>query len=237
LGQTIICGGLSNLVSSVSEEEKLEGENSDRSVLEACAVQLLPILFKVATSTTQEATDGDMDIDSKSNASDSSADQGQRMQNITEAVSCLSRVAPEEFLSGLFKKLMHRLLEEVQSESGDSERLCLLLSLSQALVASDVLDEASVSFLYRALKALIGNDEHGPRVQKRAYKVLAELCERHHSFVADLDRLKDLTSLLTSTSTTSQVAARHVRLKCMNIIVDGFDKTNSAHLVRYRPYL
>jgi len=100
-------------------------------------------------------------------------------------------------------------------------------------VASKVLDGSSIVFLYRALKPLIRNDEYGPRVQKRAYKVLAEICEQHHSFVAEPERLKELSALLTGTIMTSQISARSMRLKCMNLIVDGLDgdETSKEQLV------
>jgi ribosomal RNA-processing protein 12 len=155
----------------------------------------------------------------------------QKLQCVTEAISSLSRLAPEEFLRGLFKKLMHRLLEEIQSESGDKERICSLLTLSQALVASQVLDESSIAFLYRAVKPMIRNDEDGPRVQKRAYKVLTEICEKYHAFVADADRLQELAVLLSGTATTSQVSSRHMRLRCLSIIVDGLDASHVAQMV------
>jgi ribosomal RNA-processing protein 12 len=194
-------------------------------------------MFKIVSASPSGSTgskEGEaMDTEEKasSNVSDTYA---QQVRCIIDAISSLSRLAPQVFMHGLFKKLMHRLLEEIQSGNGDSERICSLLSLTQALVASEVLDDASISFLYRAIKPLIRNDEHGPRVQKRAYKLLAEICERHHSFVAEVGQLKELTDLLTGTIMTSQIAARHMRLKCMNIIVDGFNETNSDNLVRIR---
>ena len=113
-----------------------------------------------------------------------------------------------------------------------SDKICSLLSLSQALVISQSLDETSVSLLYRSLKPLIRTDEARPRVQKRAYKAMAEICQRYHSFAIEGDRLKELCELLTSSIITSQISARHMRLKCLNNIVDGFDSSNKAHMVR-----
>jgi hypothetical protein len=203
-------------------------------------VKLLPVMFKIVSASHQNPPkekkssgkdDAPMDMEDDKPASNDT--DGQQVQSITDAVASLARLAPKPFLHGLFKKLMHKLLEEVQSENGDSEKICSLLSLARALVASEVLDEESVAFLYRAIKPLIRNDEHGQRVQKRSYKVLAEICERHHSFVSEQDRLKELTDLLTGTVVTSQVAARHMRLKCMNIIVDGFKESGPADTVRF----
>jgi len=200
-------------------------------------VKILPTAFKIISesrpSSSNKIDSDSMDVETKpaTSVSVSGSDVAQQLQSITEAISSLARVAPPSFLQNLFKKLMHRILEEVQKETSDPERICSLLNLSQALVASGALDEGSVSFLYRALKPLIRNDEKGPRVQKRAYKVLAEICERHHSYVAEIGRLKELTDLLVSTIMTSQVAARHMRLKCLGIIVKGFDEVNEEMMV------
>jgi hypothetical protein len=235
--QTLICSSIAALVDSVESDNG--GDPSDSDALNTAAVKLLPVMFKIVSAShpsppkdkkSSGKDDATMDLDDKPASNDT---DGQQVQSITDAVASLARLAPKPFLHGLFKKLMHRLLEEVQSENGDSEKICSLLSLARALVASEVLDEESVAFLYRAIKPLIRNDEHGQRVQKRSYKVLAEICERHHSFVSEQDRLKELTDLLTGTIVTSQVAARHMRLKCMNIIVDGFKETGPADTVRF----
>jgi len=85
--------------------------------------------------------------------------------------------------------------------------------------------------LYRVLKPIVANDELEARVQKRAYKVLAEICGRYHSFVSNPVRLKELTTLLSTTIMTSQVSARYMRLKCIASIAEGFDETGSEHMV------
>jgi ribosomal RNA-processing protein 12 len=225
-------------VKSVEENGgfELDSLSGDATVLGTTSSAILPILFKFVsdmhTSVSINKVDN-MDIEEQSSKeSTNPMDSFQKLQSVTDAITSLARFAPEGFVKGLFKKVMQRLLEEVQSESSDNERICSLLTLSQALVASKVLDDASMSFLFRALKPLIKNDEHGPRVQKRAYKVLSELCERHHSFVAESERLHELSLLLTGTIMTSQVAARYMRLKCLNIIVDGLDQSNQEQIVR-----
>lgn len=241
LPQTLICNGLTTLVESIDENGgfELDQQKGDVTTLGTSSIVLLPVMFKfvsdahVAMSSGSNSKAGvSMDSDeSFVRMSDHPVDSFQKLQCVTEAISSLARLAPDEFLRGLFKKLMHRLLEEVQSEAGDSEKICSLLTLSQALVASEVLDESSISFLYRALKPLIRNDEGGPRVQKRAYKILAEICERHHAFVAEPERLQELSVLLTGTIMTSQISARYMRLKCLSIIVEGFDESNTVQLV------
>jgi ribosomal RNA-processing protein 12 len=200
--------------------------------MEAAAVQLLPTLFKLVTTQSSNyiKDDSAMEIDRTNTVL--SANQA---QSIAVAISAIANFSPKQFLQNLFKKLITRLMEEMQAESTDGEKICSLLSLSQALVAASVLDEVDISLLYRALKPLIRDDQHGARVQKRAYKVLAEICEKNHSFVAELSVLKELTNLLTSTIMTSQTAARYMRLKCMGIIVDGFDEAGAEPVVSLRP--
>jgi ribosomal RNA-processing protein 12 len=228
--------------------DEREAMYDERNVLGDAAKSLVPILFKYVTDTHEAAssTNGNiksdpaaMDVDEKHTDKSSSAmnpiERFQKLQCVSDAISALARLAPDGYMKGLFKKLMQRLLDEVQSETCDNEQICAYLTLAQALVASKVLDESSsISFLYRALKPLITNHTDGgnARVQKRAYKVLNEICERYHNFVTSSDRLNELSRLLTATIGTSQVAARFMRLKCLTIIVDGFDETNKTQLVR-----
>lgn len=228
------------LVTELDESGGLELDTAlgDVSSVASASVKLLPLLFKFvsdfhsAHKTDTRVTTAETD-NSTSKPASRPADDFQKLQSVTTAISSLARLAPADFLRALFQKLMHRHLEEIQNESGSSERTCSLLTLSQALVTAKVLDESSIDFLYRALKPLIRNDEYGPRVQKRSYKVLAEICEKHHSYFEHTDRLKELSVLLTGTILTSQISARQMRLKCMQIIVDGLDETNDVLLVRY----
>jgi ribosomal RNA-processing protein 12 len=253
----VICHGLTTLSKSLQRQGEL---NDDvEKVINETVVKLLPVMFKIVTTPASSAAappvkkggDGagdEMDVDNDekqattmpikpSTAVETVTDQGQQTQIIGEAVSALCVHAPKPFLQGLFKKLMQRLLEEVQSDdSKNGEKMCSLLSLTQALVSSGVLEDESISFLYRALKPFIRNDEYGARAQKRAYKVLAVLCEQHNSFfVKDMNRLEELTSLLTSSIATCQVAPRYMRLKCLGIVVEvwgeeEFDVKQKDHL-------
>lgn len=240
--QAIICGGITTLCAPF-EEGLVDNDSlysgSDLQALSDASVKLLPVLFKIVSasppaSETNSKQNSQMDVDQDATrASGQEVESVLPIQSISKAISSLVKFAPKPFLQNLFKKLMHRLLEGIQSGSEDSERTCSLLSLSQALVSSKVLDEeTNIAFLYRVLKPLLKDDESGPRVQKRAYKVLAEICEQHHSWVAEPDRLKELTGLLTGTVLTSQVSARHMRLNCMSIIIEGLDESRADRMVR-----
>ena len=213
----IICHGLTNLFAS------LDGLSQQSVVVQEATTKLLPSLFKLVTNGNQASASvgaDAMDVDSAKGTKSSAGVTQDR--NVTEAIASLAKVAPSTFLQSLFKKLMHKLLEEIQGDPCDDEKVCSYLCLSQPLVASGALVESEISLLYRALKPLIRTDEHKVRVQKRAYKVLFEICQSYHAFVARAEVLTELVSLLTDTIATSQVSARHMRLKCMEIIVNGF---------------
>lgn len=229
--QPIICGGLVILAQEQFENIATGAiTDADQKTMQVAATKLLPVLFKLVSESASNSPTNQMDVDDNSVAPGASS---QDVQCIIDAISALARLAPEQFLHNLFQKLMHRLLEEVQSESGDKEKICSLLNLSEGIVTSEVLNESSISFLYRAVKPLIRTDEYGARVQKRAYKVLSEICEHHHSFVTDLDRLKELAGLLSGTILTSQVSARYMRLKCLKVIIEGYDESHKEQLVSF----
>jgi ribosomal RNA-processing protein 12 len=245
--QTIICGGLRTLCESFQRDSMSEDDevDPDRLAMSQAAVKLLPILFKLVsepdsgatTSTNQDAMQVDGDVAQKDVAKSTPTIAPEQLQCVIDAISALANVAPSEFVRSLFKKLMHRLVDSMQAEAGESERVCALLSLSQGLINSRVLDDPEVLLLYRTLKPLIRNDSHGARVQKRAYKVLAELCQHYHALFTELERLRELIVLFSDTMLTSQVSARYMRLKCMNILVEGLDGSESEQLVRFHSML
>ena len=244
LAQTVVCGALTVLANGVSErlaeyEELVDSEEGENVRAEASAVtsetsKLLPALFKLVDAlhtTSPEPAKTDAGMEEGTEMTDSRRDNSDGVQVVTRAIAALARLAPKPFVQGLFKKVIQRLLEASQAEEDLSEKMCSLLSLAQALVVSECLDESSIALLYRALKPLIRTDHSASRVQKRAYKVMAEICQRYPSFVTDDGRLNELCELLTGSIFTSQISARHMRLKCLNHIVDGFDPSNKVHKV------
>lgn len=251
----IICHSIIALVNSAIEVEKSDDTKAavEFGSLSQASLKLLPTMFKFITETHESVSkmqknssnkndeDDAMDTEDKTPPSSSVSDKSmlnyQQLQHVTEAISSLAKYAPTDFLQGMFKKVMHRLLEEIQSDNCDNEKVCSLLSLSQALVASEVLDETNIIFLYRVLKTIIKDDQNGSRVQKRSYKLLAEICQKYHTFVIQPDQLTELVQLLTSTIMTSQIAARHMRLKCMNILVEGMKEADSEQMVSWDIFL
>jgi ribosomal RNA-processing protein 12 len=186
-------------------------------------------MFKLVSDSGENTGRGQMTMDVED-----SGLAGQQSSFVTESISSLAKLSAQTLLRSLFQKLMHRLLGEIQEENPKTERICSLLSLAESLVAAKQMDESNLAFLYRALKPLIRTDEHGPRVQKKAYKVLAEVCRNHHSFVVDRERLREIVSLLTGTIMTSQIAARYMRLKCLNLVIDGLAENEAEYMVRFK---
>jgi len=228
----LVCAGLETL--AVNTKEKIEMEEGtvseetqrEADVMSKTAVLLLPVLFKnverLHAGPSRTATD-EMDVEEEEEAPEQGPVDSNLSQKTCQAIARLASLAPSQFLHKLFKKVMRRLLEASQSESSESDKLCSLLTLSQALVASKALDESSVSLLYRTMKPMIRNDENGSKVQKQSYKVLTEICRCHHTYVSEPETLKELIELLTGSAVTSQVTARSVRLKCMAFLVNGFE--------------
>jgi len=242
----IICGGLKNLTIGIMERAAASPSSSkateDRDVLSNVSTKILPSLFKLVETLNQSSSkaneEGSMDIDTKSKEAQTKNQQStQLVEAVTDTIGQLAQICPPEFLQNLFKKVVARLLQattevgEGNDKNATAMRMSSLLGLGQALVASGSLDEASLSLLYRSVRPLVRTDEHDPRVQKRAYKVLAEICDRHKEyFVNSPERLGEMTDLLVDSIVTCQVSARHMRLKCMGCIVSGFDSENATHM-------
>eukprot|EP00934_Nitzschia_sp_Nitz4_P005270 Nitzschia sp. Nitz4//scaffold12_size214221//12562//16305//NITZ4_001476-RA/size214221-augustus-gene-0.19-mRNA-1//-1//CDS//3329534948//5260//frame0 len=194
------------------ESDGFVGQEGDVESVVRLAEAMLPSLFKIVN----DLYDSEQPSEDRDTAT---AQASSQVESITTAISSLAQFAPAALLERLFTKLIQRLLEASQSQSDSSDKMCALLSLSHALVVSGGLDEKSVVLLYRSLKPLVRTDETPPQVQKRAYKVLSELCNLRE-FVTSAGRLQELTELLTSASTTSQISARTMRIRCLQSMVN-----------------
>lgn len=205
----------------------------EKAAFATAAVSLLPIMFKLVSESGESShakSAESMELDIPADNVVNSSSEGQKIRSITDAIAAVAQFAPKPFLRNLFQKLMHRLLEVVQNPD-NLDKVYSLLSLSESLVAAKALDSSSVSFLYRALKPLIRDDKLNSRIQKRAYRVLSEICQHYHSFVSSEGLLKELTELLSNTMMTSQVSSRYMRLKCLNFVIVGWREQNNNLMV------
>jgi len=240
------------------QEDNLQGAKTDLAVVSEASTKLLPTLFRIVetlhgTDTSSKASakkkkdgegggdDDEMDVETEADSSQTQQERkaaaeeaARRVPAVTEAIGEMARVCPQQFLSGLFRKVVQRLLAATaetdgddDDKSGDAEdRICSLLGLAQALVSSESLGEDSVSLLYRSVRPLMRSDGHDTRVQKRAYKVMAEICERHPAFVTAPERLEEMAELLVGSVATCHVSSRHMRLKCMTHVMRGIDSSD-----------
>lgn len=210
-----------------SLEELVENEEAtqirgEAQVLRKLSEKLIPSLFKQVETlhlnngvAVHEAPEELGDRDEVADAS--------RVRSISEAIASIAQLASIDLVEGLFSKLLQKLLESSQANDDLSEKICSLMALAQALVSSETLGSSSISLLFRSLKPLIRSDETSPKIQKRAYKVLAEICSRCPSFARDKEQLKELLEVLTSSLATSQLCSRSMRIKCLTIIVKSLE--------------
>jgi hypothetical protein len=96
-------------------------DDDDEDTIKDCQCFAPKPTYRQKSSGKDDAT---MDLVEKPSSNDA---DGHQVVSITDAVASLARFIPKPFLHGLFKKLIHRLLEEVQSENGESEKICSLL--------------------------------------------------------------------------------------------------------------
>jgi ribosomal RNA-processing protein 12 len=206
------------------EEPEFAEFRSDADVLKGLSEKLLPTLFKLVDDLycSQHGDNSLAPEEPRSDADTLSSQAGA----LTCAITSLAKVAPPNLLQSLFTKVIHRLLEASQAEEDLSDKMCSLLALAQALYTSQCLSESSVVLLYRALRPLIATDETQPRTQKRAYKALAELC-KSKPFVTSDGRIKELVELLTSSTATSQISARSMRLRCLEATTESLRGSSS----------
>ena len=221
----VICHSISLLSKCGENNMEMYGE-----VFLEMPKTLLPLLFKISMSVSQDLPEkNDMEVDDANESPESvNPEVGQKLQVLGDAICSLASIAERSFLQELFKKLMHRLLEQMQLDSPSEAKLSTYLLLSQSLVRSGALDVDNVGFLFRATKPLLHDGQHSTKTLKRAYKLLAEICEKYSSFFSEPNRLEELSGLLKETAGSTQVAARYMRLKCVSRVVEGLEENTTS---------
>lgn len=210
--QPIVATGLKTMCRVVDKQTDSE------KVLQEFAEQFLPSLLKLIvyedTSAQKEAP--------KLGRPDTTTDQiaQSRESSLTVAIESMAGQVPRARLKRMFARVMQRLLERSQLSEDNSAEIALLLSATQGLVMSNNLDPSSISMLYRGLKPLARSDEMHSRVQKRVYKLLAEICKNREFLQCD-GLIEDLTSFLQDSSKTSHMATRQMRLKCIFSLLEN----------------
>lgn len=210
---------------------------ADLETVSKMSEKLLPTLFKLVdtlSGSVQNAPKSSdaMDTSEKdtSDAPTISPDTAQKIQHVTLAIQALAKVTSASFLQTIFQKLLTRLLKASTDADQNINQISSLLNLSNALVSSSALESVSISLLYRAIKPLIRTDEFSPSIQKRAYKVMASLCKNYTQFIVG-EKLDEVIDLMVGSLMTCQIAARSLRLQCLEYVVNGMNSDNPKHMV------
>lgn len=239
----VVCDGLVRVAETVKER----GDEEDKRVLAEATKKILPALFTLVDelsdgsgsdgggdSNKDKNDDGDADMDdanddvsnanTNANANASRSDAARHVDHVTRAVRALAAAAPPKFLRALVRKLLARSVRA--AADADHARAGPLLDLSRALVEADALDASSARLLYRTVATFLRDDRSSPASQKRAYRTLHALCERRaRDLVAagdDEENEEGVVGLLTSSLATTRVAARSVRLSCLERVLEPY---------------
>lgn len=96
-----------------------------------------------------------------------------------------------------------------------SARRCTFLDLALAL--SSGVETAGVATLFKAARACL--QEKDVAVQKKAYKVLAYVCEQRTDFVNAPGGLQQALEALLGAAQSANSAARRFRMRCLKAVV------------------
>ncbi len=243
-----ICHGLQSLVECSKKDETVTTNNNEHEMMlmGSMSTRLLPLLFNLLEKNSGRGNDTSTPV--------------------LGAVSALVSIAPPPFVSGLFKKLLHKLLEkkaaaaaELSSTSAVSQSVTSSMETSAALCSSgesrgeseknlvppplqlaytylDIiacmvhqLEPNCVMLCYRAIKPMI-QDDQTPGIQKRAYKILLELCQYHNELIlSDPSDLQAFVDLLVGSLYNCHAKSRRVRLKCLSYMVQNLQPDNEEH--------
>eukprot|EP00873_Tetraselmis_striata_P019446 jgi/Tetstr1/439710/TSEL_028129.t1 len=150
---------------------------------------------------------------------------------IGAAITAYSAVSAAPMLASVFRTIVQKLIKVTQdsnsefatsgvTEGGDTptERRCTFMEL--ALCVGGGLDTAGITTLYKA--AIPGLKDKDSAVQKKAYKMLAYICEEHSAFTRD--RAQEIVEHLVSGLPSAHPAVKRHRLrsvKALILLLDG----------------
>eukprot|EP00850_Spirogloea_muscicola_P009487 SM000053S17444 [mRNA] locus=s53:449406:462681:+ [translate_table: standard] len=194
-----------------------EQAEANLTAIAAFSKNFLPLLFNIFLTTPSE-----------------------RRGNIQDTIAALASVSPREVVRLYFVEIMRRLLavtieaSDASAHASDgvpmqtdvtdsaSARRCTFMDLALAL--SKGLDEESTDMLLSSAKpALKDNDA---LVQKKAYKLLAQLLTEHPSILEHND--KELLSLLVDSLQACQASAKRHRIICLHTLIVHLIKIGDA---------
>ena len=155
---------------------------------------------------------------------------GRDAEAFLNAIAAYIRLSAQSLVDTMGKQVLKKLINSTMNL--DKEELAkgaaTMMGLSAALAPK--LSASQRSVLYRAIGPCLEDARHAA-VQKRAYRVLAIMCESHSKAAAaeDFEWLETVAKAIVGGMSTSSVAGKRQRLVCMGHIVRGLDLTNEQH--------
>ena len=141
--------------------------------------------------------------------------------DLQRTISAFALVSDQAALNGFFRNVLKRLAGAVKEgdEAGPAAAPELLaqrnalMDLCTALVAG--LDGASLGLAARVAKAFLADGD--TTIQKKAYKVFAEIFERHPAYLRE--HVAEFQAMLGETHDSCTSASRRYRLRCIKATV------------------
>ncbi|KAL0054199.1 hypothetical protein WJX82_005285 [Trebouxia sp. C0006] len=192
------------LPSEVPSHYDLQTAQANTQVLKDFAKNWLPLLFNAFIAT-----------------------DSQEHNSYGSAIAAYATIADAATLSHFFREVIKRLLKVGEDEAAGvpaigvareggatpTARKCTYMEL--ALCLAPGLDVNGVSILYKAAKPSL--QERDQAAQKKAYKLVAYICEHRPDFLRT--HCQDMTDCLLAGVVTSMSAAKRYRLRCLKALI------------------
>ncbi|OQS01528.1 hypothetical protein ACHHYP_00672 [Achlya hypogyna] len=213
--QALVCQGLQALIKAANRDDVAHAE-ADQQALAKFAARFIPLLITIVEG---------LDVDADS----------ERLPTLTDTIGGYAKLAPADFIQGVFKQLMQTLLETTTQYKRSDPKAPATAALqaqahfhmSIAMALIPIIDATHVELLYRVVKPYL-LDDTDPIMQKRSYAVLVQLCEHHPAFATSPDKLTDMIESLSESLLTCSVPAKKMRLRALNQIVSAMERTQHA---------
>ncbi|KAK9818389.1 hypothetical protein WJX72_011834 [[Myrmecia] bisecta] len=146
---------------------------------------------------------------------------------LADTIAAYAAIADAQTVSAFFRTVIKKLIKVAEDEKAEvpppdmvreggdtpSARRCTFLEL--ALCLAPGLDTSGIDVLYKAAKPCL--QERDQAVQKKAYRVLAYICEQRPDFLQP--KFGDMVELLLAGMATSLSAAKRYRLRCLKAAI------------------
>lgn len=143
-------------------------------------------------------------------------------------VAAWASVAPATLVSAISKKLLQLLLRSTGGDGDSNDAASGWLAVVIAIIPH--LPHTMVALLYKTIRPLLAVNE-SVSMQKRAYSVLDALLRTHGDVLYPSESRLQILSLVSDSLLTCHVSARHMRLRCMEALMNGMSQEDLSSAV------